>query len=58
MSSHLAEQEKDNKDLAPDAQVSEEVEDSQEAALKKVIRKVSPYSEQRARQGRLTNGDR
>lgn len=52
MSSHLAEQEKDNKDLTPDAQVSEEIEESHEAALKKVIRKVSPYSEQKARQGR------
>ena len=41
MSSHLAEQEKDNKDLTPDAQVSEEIEESHEAALKKVIRKVS-----------------
>lgn len=44
MSSHLVEQEKESKDLAPEVYVSEDAEGSQEAALKKVIRKVSPYT--------------
>jgi hypothetical protein len=43
-SPHLVELEKDSKDIVPETHISEDIEDSHDAALKKVIRKVSSYS--------------